>query len=48
MRMGFNMRLQAIAAVHAKVLRLNSAAVAGVSPGTVRLWGVEAPGWKTR
>lgn len=35
MRMGFQMRLQAIAAVQAKVLRLNSAAVADVSPGKV-------------
>jgi hypothetical protein len=35
MRAGFQMRLQAIAAVQAKVLRLNSVAVADVSPGKV-------------
>ena len=34
--MGFQMRQQAIAAVQAKVLRLNQVAVADVSPGKVR------------
>ena len=35
MRMGFLMRQQAVAAVHGKVLRLNSAAIAHVSSGHV-------------
>jgi hypothetical protein len=37
MRVGFRMRLQAMAAVQAKVLRLNSAAIADVTSGKVRL-----------
>jgi hypothetical protein len=36
MRMGFRMRLQAMAAVQAKVLRLNSAAIADVTSGKAR------------
>ena len=36
MRVGFRMRLQAMAAVQAKVLRLNSAAIADVTSGKVR------------
>ena len=36
MRVGFRMRLQAMAAVQAKVLRLNSAAIADVTSGRVR------------
>ena len=35
MRMGFDMRQQAMAAVQAKVLRLNSAAIADVTSGKV-------------
>lgn len=35
MLLGFLMKQQATAAVHAKALRLNAAAVAEVSPGTV-------------
>lgn len=37
MRMGFSCRQQAMAAVQAKVLRLNSAAIADVTTGKVRL-----------
>lgn len=36
MRMGFDMRQQAVAAVQAKVLRLNSVAVADQTAGKVR------------
>ena len=35
MRIGFRMRQQAIAAVHAKVLRLNSAAVVSANSGRI-------------
>lgn len=35
MRSGFRMRIQAMAAVQAKVLALNSVAVADISPGKV-------------
>ena len=35
MHTGFMMRQQAIAAIHAKVLRLNSASIAAVSVGQV-------------
>eukprot|EP00879_Flechtneria_rotunda_P017481 GHRR01018328.1.p1 GENE.GHRR01018328.1~~GHRR01018328.1.p1 ORF type:complete len:1541 (+),score=583.94 GHRR01018328.1:446-5068(+) len=35
MRMGFTMRQQVVAAIHAKVLRLNSAAVAHANSGTI-------------
>ncbi|KAF6260228.1 P-loop containing nucleoside triphosphate hydrolase protein [Scenedesmus sp. NREL 46B-D3] len=35
MRMGFSMRQQVVAAIHAKVLRLNSAAVAHANSGTI-------------
>lgn len=43
MRMGFDMRQQAVAAVQAKVLRLNSVAVADQTAGKVRRlhWYVE-------
>lgn len=37
MRMGFRARQQAMAAVQAKVLRLNSAAIADVTSGKVRM-----------
>lgn len=37
MRMGYEMRIQAIAAVQAKVLRLNAVAVSDVTTGKVRL-----------
>lgn len=39
MRMGFDMRQQAVAAVQAKVLRLNSVAVADQTAGKVKLGG---------
>lgn len=35
MRMGFTMRQQVVAAIHAKVLRLNSAAVSHANSGTI-------------
>jgi hypothetical protein len=35
MRMGFNMRQQLVSAVHSKLLRLNSAAVAHANSGLV-------------
>lgn len=35
MRMGFTMRQQVVAAIHAKVLRLNSAAVAHANSGRI-------------
>lgn len=35
MRMGYDMRIQAIAAVQAKVLRLNAVAVSDVTTGKV-------------
>ena len=38
MRTGYMMRQQAIAAVYAKVLRLNSASIGDVSAGKARPW----------
>ncbi len=38
MRTGYMMRQQAIAAVYAKVLRLNSASIGDVSAGKARAW----------
>jgi hypothetical protein len=39
MRLGYVMRQQVVAAIHAKVLRLNSASVAYASTGAQRRWG---------
>ena len=38
MRMGFSMRQQAISAIFAKTLRLNSSAIADISAGKVKDW----------